>query len=58
MHINTGSTALMAAAVASQQARMQTAIQLEIVKSAAENQQTMVEMLADQGLGFQVDVMA
>jgi hypothetical protein len=58
MHIDTGSTALMAAAVASQQAQMQTAIQLEIVKTVAENQQAMVEMLTDQSLGLQVDVKA
>ncbi len=58
MHIDPGSTALMAAAAASQQTQMQTAIQLEIVKSVAESQQAMVEMLTDQSLGLQVDVKA
>lgn len=56
MRIDSAQTAMMAAAVASQQAQTHTAIQMEIVRNVAETQQAFVEMLREQGIGLQVDI--
>lgn len=58
MQIDNAQTALMAAAVASQQALLQTAMQMALLRNAAESEQAVVEMIRAEGLGENVDVMA
>ena len=58
MQIDNYQSAMAVAAIGVQQAQTMMNVQMELVKSMAEMQQAMVEMLRAQGIGNNVDTMA
>jgi hypothetical protein len=58
MQIDSYQSAMAVAAIGVQQAQTMMNVQMELVKSMAEMQQAMVEMLRAQGIGNNVDTMA